>query len=271
MAYSQDILKAITEESKRAIARMDVVTPSVYASIFTKYAFKHNVSIEDEPGLAQDLLMTECSNMSNVQEETSKNADRLSNSTSKAIDAIKNKDETKLTEALNETNELKQEIEKLKERVYKDELTRAYNRKWLHDNLLKDEQFKKTGILAIIDLNYFKDINDTYGHVIGDKVLLLIATQLKKSQGTVIRYGGDEFILLFDGETNKDLVLRKLNIIRDSIIKKNLKIKDISFKVSFSFGAQEFKSGDYLNNIIDAADKHMYRDKIQIKKIVTGI
>ncbi len=271
MTQSKDILKTITEQSKNAIKTMEVVTPSVYASIFTKYASNHNVDIEDEPELAQNLLMTECSNIANVQEQTSKNADRLSSSTSKALDAMKNKDEIKLNEALVETNELKKEIEKLKERVYQDELTRVYNRKWLHDHLLDEDKFRQTGILAIIDLNYFKDINDTYGHIIGDKVLLLIATQLKKSKGTVVRYGGDEFMIIFDKNTTKDKTMLILNAIRDSIVSKQLKIKDISFRVSFSFGCQEFKSGDYLNNIIDAADKHMYRDKIQIKKVITGI
>jgi diguanylate cyclase (GGDEF)-like protein len=271
MTESKDILKAITEQSRNAINNMDVVTPSVYASIFDKYANNHNLEIEDEPQLAKDLLSKECSSIINLQNITNTNAERLSSSTSKALKAMKDKDENKLHEVLSETNELKKELEELKERMYKDELTRVYNRKWLHDNILSDDQFQTPGTLAIIDLNYFKEINDTYGHVIGDKVLLLIASQLKKAGGTVVRYGGDEFMVLFDKDSSKDTALRKLTAIRDSIIKKNLKIKDISFKASFSFGAQEFKKGDYLNNIIDAADKLMYRDKVQIKKIVTGI
>ena len=209
----------------------------------------------------------------NLQDETSKNVIELSANTSKAISAIKAKDENMLNEVLKETQNLRKEIEKLKESVYKDELTHAFNRKWLNDTFLADEddKFSVAGTLAIIDLNYFKLVNDTHGHIVGDKVLIYIANQLKKTRESVIRYGGDEFIIIFSKNTDSATALKRLDKIREDIIKVKLKAAKGAFKVSFSFGAYEFKENDILADVIELADKNMYNDKIEIKKRVTGI
>lgn len=196
----------------------------------------------------------------------------MSKSASKAIDAIQNKDETLLQHILEETKALRQEIEALKKSVYQDELTHAFNRKWLHDNCLNEkENFKTNGILVIIDLNYFKQINDTFGHIVGDKVLVFTTNELKKLKVPVIRYGGDEFILIFTSSFHQKKVMNILNKIRESIISKKLKAKNDTFRVSFSFGITEFKENDELSQMIENADKAMYQDKIEIKKRVTGI
>jgi len=273
MQADDKLLKIISNETKNSIDQLPIVTPSIYASIFSKFATNHNTNIENEKELAQDLMVMECSNLTDLQTQASKNAIQLSQNTRRAIDAIKNKNESVLNEVLKETSDLRNELEKLKEAVYKDELTHVYNRKWLHDNLLEDEseKFKKDGTLAIIDLNYFKIINDTYGHIVGDKVLIFIANQLKKTRESIVRYGGDEFIILFSNNTSHNSAITKLNEIREDIITKKLKAQESSFKVSFSFGVNEFKNGDDLASTIELADKNMYDDKIQIKKRVTGI
>ncbi len=268
-----EVLKIISNETKDSIDQLPVVTPSVYASIFSKFALNHDTEIENEKELASNLLHAECTNLTNLQTQTSQNALKLSNNTSKAINAIKEKDEKLLTEVLEETESLRREIEKLKESVYKDELTNVYNRKWLHDQFLNKDSnsLKRDGILAIIDLNYFKIVNDTFGHIIGDKVLIFIANQLKKTKFDVIRYGGDEFIIIFSSKISVSKALSTLNSLRETIITKKLKAQESSFRVSFSFGASEFHTGDDLAETIENADKNMYDDKIKIKQRVTGI
>lgn len=273
MQENEEILKIITNETKDAVDEMVVVTPSIYASMFSKFAISHDTAIENEELLSSDLLDQKVCILENLQKHTSVNAQKLSDHTDKAINAIKDKDETLLSEILQETQKLREEIEKLKESVYKDELTHSFNRKWLHDKLIDDEQksFKTSGVLAMIDLNYFKIINDKYGHVIGDKVLIFIANQLKRTKESVIRYGGDEFIIVFSKNTTEESALAELNKIREAILTKSLKVKDISFKVSFSFGLHKFNVNDTLSEIISRADKNMYADKIQIKERITGI
>ena len=168
---------------------------------------------------------------------------------------------------------LRKEIEKLKEAVYKDELTHTYNRKWIHDKFLdtENDNFVKDGTLAIIDLNFFKLINDTHGHIIGDKVLMYVAKQLKITKESVVRYGGDEFIVLFSQDIDQDTAFKKLDHIRENIIAKKLKSAEASFRVSFSIGTYEFEEGDSLSAVIELADKNMYTDKVKIKQRITGI
>ena len=270
--HNKESLKIISNETKDSIDQLSIVTPSIYASIFSEFAKNHNTEIEDENELAKELLVMECSNLTNLQNQASKSAKQLSDNTSKAIQAIKEKDEKVLDTVLKETEDLRREVEKLKESVYKDELTNTNNRKWLHDNLLEDgsDCFKDSGTLAIIDLNYFKIVNDTFGHIIGDKVLIFIANALKKTRQGVVRYGGDEFIVMFNGASESHAI-SVLNSMREDIISKKLKTHKESFHVSFSFGVSEFRAKESLSNVIESADKNMYKDKIEIKKRVTGI
>lgn len=269
----EEILEKISKDTKNSINDIQIVTPSIYTDMFSKFASHYNADIKDEPKITDFILSKKISLFSDLQESTSKNAKKLSENTDKAITAIKDKNETTLQEILKETQNLQHEIERLRKSVYKDELTGAYNRKWLNDYCLEDESqnFKEFGTLALIDLNYFKTINDTYGHIVGDKVLVYIANQLKKTKGSVIRYGGDEFVIIFPKLNAKADVIKKLENIREDIIKKHMVIKESSFKVSFSLGAYEFKSNELLSDVIEHADSEMYKDKIEIKKRVTGI
>jgi diguanylate cyclase (GGDEF)-like protein len=267
------VLHLISNETKSSINQMSIVTPSVYASVFAQFAKEHDKIIEDEKEFSVNLLKMECSNLTNLQTDASKSAKQLTDNTEKAIQAIKTKDEVGLAEVLKETQSLKEEIEKLKELIYRDELTRVYNRKWLNDNFVEEDSNKltKSGTLAIIDLNYFKQVNDTHGHILGDKVLIFIANQLRQTRFDVVRYGGDEFIVMFDHTKTPKHAIDSLNRIREDVISKKLKAKDAKFTVSFSFGAVKFTKGDDLSSIIELADKNMYDDKIAIKKRVTSI
>ena len=151
MAEDKQLLQIITNEALDTITQFDIVTPSIYASIFSKFAQEHNQEIENEDELSHKLLEQECSNLTQLQSETSKNANILSQNTDKAITAIKDKNETLLNEVLKETEDLRREIEKLKESVYHDELTHTYNRKWLHDNYIKDGAlFNKNGMEVLV-------------------------------------------------------------------------------------------------------------------------
>lgn len=273
MPLNDTVLKIISNETKNLINKLDIVTPSIYTALFSQLATEHSQNISDEYKLTDNLLDQKIAILTNLQNKNVENANKLSIHTSSAISAIQGKDDKLLRQVLYETQNLRLEIEKLKENMYKDELTSAYNRKWLNDTYTNDDsdELKSNGILALIDLNYFKNINDTYGHIVGDKVLIYITQQLKKSKEPIVRYGGDEFILIFSDGTSKTEAIKVLTNIRETMLSKHLIIKESTFRTSFSFGAHAFKQGDMLSEIIELADKGMYDDKIQIKQRVTGI
>ena len=266
-------LSIISNETKKSIAIMPIVTPSVYATVFNKFATEHNIDLSNEFVISKNLLESEYKTLTSLQNTTQKSVKSLSETTFKAVKAIKEKDEAVLNEVAREVEELKAEVQKLKEAVYKDELTNTFNRKWLHDNYLNSDgtTFKKAGVLAIIDLNYFKQINDVHGHIVGDKVLIFIANHLKSKACKVVRYGGDEFILLIHENVKMDAAQKVLEEIREKVMETRLKANHTTFHTSFSIGIVSYESGDELTSIIANADEKMYADKLEIKKRVKGI
>jgi diguanylate cyclase (GGDEF)-like protein len=263
-------LNIISNEVKNQICNLEVLTPDIFTTIFLEKAKEHNVEIDQK--LIDEYINKKFEDLQKVQQKTHENADKLSKTASKAINAIKEKDDNLLNNVLKETVELRREVEKLKESLYKDELTTTYNRKWLFDNLLDKENFEflNSGVLALIDLNYFKLVNDTYGHIVGDKVLVFISSQLKKTKANVIRYGGDEFILIFENKQEID-VEKLLTKLRNDILKKHLKVKNNEFKISFSIGITSYNEKENLEVVVERADKKMYEDKIKIKEKIKGI
>lgn len=273
MVEDKKSLGIVSNEAKKSIALMPIVTPSIYSAVFSKFATEHNIDLSNEIGISKNLLDTEYKNLTLIQDSTIQNVHHLSETTSKAVHALKNRDEDGLKEVASEVEKLKAEVEKLKEAVYKDELTNTYNRKWLHDHYLNDDgvHFKNSGVLAMIDLNYFKLINDTHGHIVGDKVLIFIANQLKTRLCTVVRYGGDEFILMIHHNVTIGDAQKALNDIREKVISTTLKANHATFHTSFSIGIVPYKSGDELSDVISNADEKMYTDKLEIKKHIKGI
>lgn len=265
------VLEIVSNETKDYICKLDVVTPEIFTATFLEFAKKHQ--LEDYEKVVEEYINSKMVNFLQIQDETTKKASKLSKTTSRAIEAIQEKNDSSLNDVLSETKKLRKELERLKESLYKDELTSVYNRKWLYDSLVDEQKnsFTQKGVLALIDLNYFKIVNDTYGHIIGDKVLIFVASQLKKTKAKVVRYGGDEFLILFDKLSSASGVKAKLEQLREELLKKHLKAKEANFRISFSIGATGFDVGDILDDVVDCADKDMYDDKINIKKRITGI
>ena len=257
MSAESGVFRTITEEVKEKIADKEVVFPSHYSVIFADIASEHRVELGSEAVMNSEM----------IEDRVMAHTIQLSESADKAVNAIATKNETILKEVLAETQALRDEIAQLKSSVYEDALTKVFNRKWLQDHYFNEDssEFTTDGILVIIDMNDFKYINDTYGHISGDKVLAFIAAQLKRTGGNVVRYGGDEFFVLFDSELGEKGVSQKMHILRETVIKKQVKVSNNVFKTSFSYGASSFSAGEAVASVIDRADATMYSDKEKIK------
>lgn len=253
--YKKHVL--ITENVKKKIEGVEVVFPSLYGKFYTEASRSLNVDLS-----ADELLDSEMLN-----EKVVHHIITLMSCTEKAIEGIENEDKKILQTVLAETKALRDEIHELQKIIYEDTLTKCYNRKWFEDMYLEKDisTLRTNGTIAIIDLNKFKYINDTYGHVVGDKVLLHIASKLKETGGKVIRYGGDEFLVIFDEVESASNIVKSFDDMIINCSKKSFKVEKESFKVSFAYGIAVFEKGNSLNTIIDIADKAMYRHKNEIK------
>ena len=114
--------------------------------------------------------------------------------------------------------------------------------------------------LAIVDIDHFKKVNDEYGHVCGDEVLLLLAQKMKsyfRSSDLIFRFGGEEFVLVFE-PTNYDFIQAKLNTFLDLV--RNTKFPFVS-NLSLSIGLSRISPYDFPISVVENADKALYYAK----------
>ena len=150
----------------------------------------------------------------------------------------------------------------LKERIFVDSLTGVYNRTYL-DNLYSSLDLNSYVIL-LLDVDYFKNVNDTYGHQVGDEILKNVAKILKENlrgEDYIIRYGGEEFLILLkksiddkEGKWAVHVAEKLLDKIR------NHKYKDINITASIGINLETSESRD-LTDAIKKADIALYKAK----------
>ncbi len=157
---------------------------------------------------------------------------------------------------------------KLKDMVVRDSLTNLYNHRYMIEKLRKEfkHQKNKGNVLyfLMIDIDKFKNINDTYGHMAGDEVLKVLSKLLVNKvgeSGIVGRYGGEEFAIIAREKELLNFVKELMDKIRDIPFCPDYK-KDLRFHISVSIGITpfpyEFKSS---RDVIKYADTALYKAK----------
>ncbi|AFV97746.1 MULTISPECIES: GGDEF domain-containing protein [unclassified Sulfuricurvum] len=243
----------ITNQVKQAIHNVPIVFPAQYGKLYYEASQSRDIHLKPDELLTYEML----------DEKIVRHIITLSECADHAITAIETEDKSLLTSILEKTKQLQQEIQELQKIVYEDGLTKSYNRKWFDDTILTQDKLslRDSGTIVMIDLNKFKEINDTYGHLVGDKVLIHVTAKLKESGGRVVRYGGDEFIVVFDAKVSTSDIKAKIENILRYFEKIHFKVEDKSFKVSFAYGMAPFTRGADVLHVVEAADKSMYRHK----------
>ncbi|WP_099187323.1 response regulator [Tepidibacter mesophilus] len=151
-------------------------------------------------------------------------------------------------------------------KISKDNLTGVYNKNFFNQNIKNIENSLKynDGIsIAFIDFDYFKSINDKYGHLAGDYVLSILVNELKESlrdEDEIYRFGGDEFLILFKNLLKKQ-VCSVMQRCLDNISKKNINYRGNNIKISFSAGITTTVKNEPIQEALDRADKALYISK----------
>ncbi len=164
-----------------------------------------------------------------------------------------------------------QNIEELIALVYRDDLTGLFNRRYfqqLFENPVEKFSFKEHYSFIFMDIDFFKEINDTYGHHDGDRVLCYVANLLSdaiEEEQFVVRYAGDEFIL-FLPETDRNSGYQKAREIveKGQALKVPIRNKKESISLTFSIGVAAYPDdGNYWETLIEKADQALYHAKQQ--------
>ncbi len=154
--------------------------------------------------------------------------------------------------------------------LYLDPLTGVFNRRYLKFV----ETIHKDYVIAMIDIDFFKQINDTYGHAVGDIAIKTVANIIRQSlrnQDIIIRYGGEEFLMLIR-DPNDDFICNAiLERIRKNIEKAYIYFDDKNINITVSIGALVDGKDLSLEERIKIADKFLYEAKNSGRnKIVCG-
>ena len=228
--------------------------------------------------------------------DSSVDLDELKDSISNHLDSIYQAVDQHDSDGQQFENDKQEEVKALQERINAMEQEAAYIRKRLKEERSKalrdsltnlpnreayDERFElelerwkryqKPATLVVADIDFFKKINDNYGHLSGDKVLQIIAKELRnrvRKTDFVARYGGEEFVIILP-ETDIDTATPVVEKVREMVGRLPFHFRDENIQITMSFGLIEFKDGcsaedakDVQQSILfERADKALYRAK----------
>lgn len=162
------------------------------------------------------------------------------------------------------------ELEDVRQQSSKDPLTGVANRRAFNLHLEQSiSNALRTGeslCLVLADLDHFKNVNDTFGHLVGDDVLKVFASMIRKNvkgRDMVARYGGEEFAIILP-KTQPQAALKLIDGIREQFGSKRLMLRQSREKigqVTASFGIAAFESGLSSSQLVEKADVQLYRAK----------
>jgi len=158
-------------------------------------------------------------------------------------------------------------LEAQKARLLRDTLTELPNREAYNQRLEQEfarwQRYRRALSFVVCDVDFFKKVNDNYGHLAGDKVLRVIGKTLAKrlrKTDFIARFGGEEFVLLLP-ETGAPAALQTVETLREAIAQCPFHFKDQRVGVTMCFGVTELREGDTPERVFERADQALYLAK----------
>ncbi len=171
---------------------------------------------------------------------------------------------------------LKKQMEKVKQEIIIDPLTRVYNRRAYDDKIKQEmmgyQRYGRPTALMIVDIDHFKQVNDSYGHRTGDGVLRILSEVMKKEIREIdvlARYGGEEFALILP-HTSYQRALEVAERIRQKVEASRFTYKGKPFSVTISIGVGTLQENDTLASYVERVSQALYRGKNSGRNRVVG-
>lgn len=185
-------------------------------------------------------------------------------------DTVKELAESKI-ELVDKYNEIFEKESFIQHQADHDELTGLYNRRLFRENLSEAISEGKSGLVVLLDIDDFKNINDIHGHLYGDELLKTFANTMKavlKDSCRIYRFGGDEFLILFEQNYDDSKIKSSSEEIKDKL--KARITKKIGSPMTLSTGVVRYPSqGKDVESLLIRADVAMYKSKNSGKNQLT--
>ena len=256
----QDIIKYSLDEAKTTLKRMvtclvdniETLSDSTgeYHDKIEHFSVKMN-QIEDVTELNQLLV--------DIMSETKKVQTRMQNSRNDFMVA-----RAEVDAAQSKIQQLESELVQMGEKVLEDHLTGILNRRGLDKVFAREslvaERLQKPLSLAILDIDNFKQLNDTHGHKVGDDALVYLAEAIQETirpDDIVARFGGEEFVILLP-DTNADQAVAAVSRVRRGLTKRLFLHENKRLLITFSAGVAEYQFGEPQKSLLVRADEALY-------------
>ncbi len=164
-------------------------------------------------------------------------------------------------------DELTRALAQIKDMAVRDELTGVYNRRHVMEMLGQQKGMAERSSYAFsicyVDLDYFKKVNDRFGHATGDEVLknfARVAEEILREVDCVARIGGEEFVLVMSGTNQHDAVTgaqRIADALKDMHVTRN----EPRYRITASVGITQYRAGDTVERMLERADSALYEAK----------
>lgn len=251
----QEATETLKQTMKNFVSRLGEIleTTGDYEKKMQVYVEKisSTESVQELGGILDDILQ----DTRTMQLDTTRSRDEL----------LKEREAAEQAEA--RILQLEMELAHMSTLVYEDGLTGGLNRRGLENHFVQEaaraDRENTPLCLAMLDIDDFKKLNDTYGHDVGDDALVHLANSTRevlRNSDMLARYGGEEFVILMPNTLPRDAV-QVTNRVRRALTKKIFLHENKKLFITFSAGIAERRPGETLELLTKRADMALYRAK----------
>jgi diguanylate cyclase len=233
-------------------------------------AIGQNISSTEDLSHIKSFVMGKIENINRVIETKRENDMNRLKETEKTLAEMS----SRMSEIKQEADAIRKKSDEIEYDAIRDALTGLYNRKAYDQRMAETiadvNRYDVTISLMICDIDFFKNINDTHGHKVGDLALKKLASLLKERlriNDIITRYGGEEFVVLLP-HTDIDGAQIAGEGIRSYIDKASFSYKGQKIPLTISVGVSQFRKGDDKNSVFERADKALYLAKQSGRNVV---
>jgi diguanylate cyclase len=261
LKYMKNKLKQITDNTVNELLPKDIILPSNYFQCFDKHAKLVDINLREKEFEKElnELIFKEFNEINNYVNDATKTVKQVANITKDAQIAIENQDSSALKILYKEIKELHSELENITEKIYKDYLTKVYNKKWVYQKYLhEDATFKKDSLLVLIDIKDYEYIAKTYNKMIADNFLIFIIKFIKDKFNEedfsceIARYLPNKFLVSLENH-GKEIIENFVENVKALIIATTLKSNSgVMIKPSFEYSVLNVQRGNSFHESLDS-------------------